>query len=130
MKILVNFDSIENMFQFPTKFSVSVMKTSSVLYDMITNDVKTVFSMPDSGYILIDYSRHNAYSQIEYFGLFKYRNFFLCHNPVSRGFTMGVLLNGLNISAEGELQSLCCMMGKTMSLRCHFLAANGWLLID
>ena len=25
---------------------------------------------------------------------------------------MDVLLNGLSISAEGELQSLCCMMGK------------------
>ena len=41
-----------------------------------------------------------------------------------------VLLNGLSISAKGELQSLCCMMGKTMSLWCHFLAANGWRLID
>ena len=30
--------------------------------------------------------------------------------------TMDVLLNGLSISARGELQSLCCMMGKTMSL--------------
>ena len=28
---------------------------------------------------------------------------------------MDVLLNGHSISAEGELQSLCCMMGKTMS---------------
>ena len=37
-----------------------------------------------------------------------------------------VLLNGLSISDKGELQSLCCMMGKTMSLRCHLLAANGW----
>ena len=27
-----------------------------------------------------------------------------------------VLLNGLSISAKGELSSLCCMMGKTMSL--------------
>ena len=43
---------------------------------------------------------------------------------------MDVLLNGLSTSAEGELQSVCCMMGKTMSLRCHFLAANGWRLID
>ena len=41
-----------------------------------------------------------------------------------------VLLNGLSISDKGELQSLRCMMGKTMSLRCHFLAANGWRLID
>ena len=39
--------------------------------------------------------------------------------------TMDVLLNGLSISAKGELQSLCCIMGKTMSLRCHFLATNG-----
>ena len=44
--------------------------------------------------------------------------------------SMDVLLNGLSISAKGELQSLCCMMGKTMLLRCHFLAANGWQLID
>ena len=29
---------------------------------------------------------------------------------------MDVLLNVLNISAKGELQSLCCIMGKTMSL--------------
>ena len=43
---------------------------------------------------------------------------------------MDVLLNGLSISAKGELQSLCCMMGKTMSLRCHLLAANIWRLID
>ena len=33
-------------------------------------------------------------------------------------------------SAKEELQSLCCMMGKTMSLRSHFLAANVWRLID
>ena len=38
---------------------------------------------------------------------------------------MDVLLNGLSKSAKGKLQSLCCMMGKTMSLRCHFLAVNG-----
>ena len=44
--------------------------------------------------------------------------------------TMDVLLNGLSILAKKELQSLCRMMGKTMSLRCHFLAANGWRLID
>ena len=44
--------------------------------------------------------------------------------------TMDVLLNALSISAKKELHSLCCMMGKTMSLRCHFLAANGWRLID
>ena len=37
-----------------------------------------------------------------------------------------VLLNGLSISAKEELQSLCCMIGKTMSLRCHFLAVNGF----
>ena len=43
---------------------------------------------------------------------------------------MDVLLNGLSISAKGELQSLCCMMGKTMSLGYHFLAANNWRLID
>ena len=43
---------------------------------------------------------------------------------------MDVLLNGLSISAKGELQSLCCMIGKMMSLRCHFLAANGWRLMD
>ena len=41
-----------------------------------------------------------------------------------------VLLNELSISAKEELQSLCCMMGKTMSLRYHFLAANGRRLID
>ena len=41
-----------------------------------------------------------------------------------------VLLNGLSLSAKGELQSLCCMMGKMMSLRCHFLAVSGWRLID
>ena len=35
---------------------------------------------------------------------------------------MDVLLNGLSITAEKELQSLCCAMEKTMSLRCHFLA--------
>ena len=31
--------------------------------------------------------------------------------------SIDILLNGLSISAEGELelQSLCCMMGKTMS---------------
>ena len=28
---------------------------------------------------------------------------------------MDVLLNGHSISAKGELQSLCCMMGKIMS---------------
>ena len=44
--------------------------------------------------------------------------------------TMDVLLNGLSISAKKELQSLCCMMEKTISLRCLFLAANGWRLID
>ena len=37
---------------------------------------------------------------------------------------MDVLLNGLSISAKGELQLLSCMMGKTMSLRGHFLVAN------
>ena len=42
---------------------------------------------------------------------------------------MDVTLNGLSISGKKELQSLCCMMGKTMSLRYHFLAANGWRLI-
>ena len=42
---------------------------------------------------------------------------------------MDVILNGLSISAKGELQSLCCMMGKTISHRCHFLAVNGWRLI-
>ena len=46
------------------------------------------------------------------------------------GVVMDVLLNGHSISAEKELHSLCCMMGKTMSFRCHFLAANGWRLID
>ena len=30
--------------------------------------------------------------------------------------TMDVLLNGLGISGKGELQRLCCMMGKTISL--------------
>ena len=39
-------------------------------------------------------------------------------NPVY----MDVLSNGLSISAKKELQSLCCIMGKTMSLRCHILA--------
>ena len=29
---------------------------------------------------------------------------------------MNVLLNGLSISAKGELQSLGCIMGKTVSL--------------
>ena len=43
---------------------------------------------------------------------------------------MNVLLKGLSISAKGELQLLCCIMGKTMSLQCQFLAANGWQLID
>ena len=43
---------------------------------------------------------------------------------------MDVLLNGLSTSAKGELQSLCCMIGKIMSLRCHLLAGNGWRLID
>ena len=43
---------------------------------------------------------------------------------------MDVLLNGLSLSAEGELQSLCCLMGKTMSLQCHLFAANGGRLID
>ena len=43
---------------------------------------------------------------------------------------MDVLLNGPNISAERELHSLRCMMGKTMSLQCHILAANDWRLID
>ena len=52
-----------------------------------------------------------------------------CTHMIS-GFIMDVLLNGLSISAKKELQLLCCMMGKTMSLRCHFLAANGWRLID
>ena len=42
----------------------------------------------------------------------------------------GLILNGLSISAKRELQSLCCMMGKRMSLRCHFLAVIGWRLID
>ena len=40
--------------------------------------------------------------------------------------TLDVLLNGLSIPAKGVLQSLCCMMYKTMPLRCQFLAANGW----
>ena len=44
------------------------------------------------------------------------------------GFLMDILLNGHRISAKGELQSLCCMMGKTMLPRCHFLATNGWQL--
>ena len=43
---------------------------------------------------------------------------------------MDVLLNRLIIFAKGELQSLCCMMGKTMSPRWHLLATNGWQLID
>ena len=47
----------------------------------------------------------------------------------TNGINMDVLLNGLSISAKGKLQSLCCMMGKTMSFRCHLLAANGWRLI-
>ena len=38
--------------------------------------------------------------------------------------TMGVLLNGFSISAKGELQSLCCMMGK----RLHF-DVTFWLLM-
>ena len=37
---------------------------------------------------------------------------------------MDELLNGLSISAKGELHSLRCMMGKTMSLDVTF-----WLLI-
>ena len=44
--------------------------------------------------------------------------------------SMDVLLKELSISAKGELTSLCCMMGKAMSLRCYFLAVNGWRLID
>ena len=44
--------------------------------------------------------------------------------------TMDVLLYGHSISAKGELQLLRCLMGKTMSYRCHLLAANGWRLID
>ena len=43
---------------------------------------------------------------------------------------MDVLLNGLSISVKGELQSLCCMIEKTMSLRCHLLTANGWRFIE
>ena len=47
---------------------------------------------------------------------------------------MDALLNRLSISAKREIQSLCCMMGKTMSssmtLRCQFLVDNGRRLID
>ena len=39
--------------------------------------------------------------------------------------TMDALINGLSIRAKKELQSLCCIMGKTMSPRCHVLAAKG-----
>ena len=44
--------------------------------------------------------------------------------------TIDVLLHGLSISADGELQWLRCMMGKTMSLRYQLLTANDWRLID
>ena len=37
---------------------------------------------------------------------------------------MDVILNGLSTSAEEELQSLCCMMGKTISLD-----VASWLLM-
>ena len=40
--------------------------------------------------------------------------------------TMDVLLNTLSIFVKEKLQSLYCMMGKTMSLRCHLLTANSW----
>ena len=35
---------------------------------------------------------------------------------LNSGMTMDVLLNGLSISAKKELESLCYMMGKTMSI--------------
>ena len=44
--------------------------------------------------------------------------------------TMDVLLNEPSILAKRELQSLCCMMEKTMSLQYHLLTANGWRLND
>ena len=44
----------------------------------------------------------------------------------ARGMAIDVLLNGFSIAAKEELQSLCCMMGKTVSPRCHLLSANGW----
>ena len=40
--------------------------------------------------------------------------------------SMDVLVNGDRMLAKGELQSLCCIKGKKMSL----LAVNGWRLID
>ena len=60
-----------------------------------------------------------------------YANIYIMHTnltvciDVNFVVTMDVLLNGHRISAKGEL---CCMMGKTMSLRCYILAANGWRL--
>ena len=41
-----------------------------------------------------------------------------------------IIINGLSISAKREIQSRCSMIGKTMSLRCHFLVANCRRLID
>ena len=51
-------------------------------------------------------------------------------NTKKQQIVMDGLLNVLGISAKKEIKSRCCMMGKTMSLRCHFLAANGWRLRD
>ena len=42
--------------------------------------------------------------------------------------SIDVLLNGQRISPKEELQPMCCIMGKTMSFRCHLLVANGWRL--
>ena len=46
---------------------------------------------------------------------------------------MDVLLNGLSKSAKGELPATVALFAewkKTMSLRCHLLATNGWSLND
>ena len=40
-------------------------------------------------------------------------------------FSVDILLNELSISLKEKIQSLCCMMGKTMSLfGCKWLAIN------
>ena len=72
--------------------------------------------------------RHNGAQLEEAF--FLYLGQIFDWQPYGKVFPMDVLLNGLSISVKGELQSLCCIMGKTMSFRCHFLAANGWRLIE
>ena len=44
--------------------------------------------------------------------------------------SMDVLFKGLSISDKKILTVAVLHDGKMMSLRCHFLAANGWRLID